>query len=128
MCPSARPVVRPAAWKIMAGLAVIGLVLGVAGVALVIATGSLYVRPPVDLSFGDADAAYGACQGFARAQLKDAGPVTFEPVRRRPGRRSPDGRVFVRAHADTTNAAGRPVDIHVACTMRPLGGERWELE
>ena len=52
----------------MIALAVVGLILGVAGVGLVIATGSGYVRPPVDLSFADSDvtsqAAEAAAQGW----------------------------------------------------------------
>ena len=127
MLSSARPE-RPAAWKTMAALVVVGLVLGFAGVGLVVATGSGYVRPPVDLSFGDADAAYGACQGFVRTQLKAPGPVTFAPISRRTVRRYADGRVRVRSHADVTNAAGRVVEIHITCTMRPLEGNRWDLE
>ena len=67
--------------------------LGVAGVGLVVATGLGYVRPPVDLSFGVADAAYGACQRFVRTQLKARGPVTFAPISRRTVRRYADGRV-----------------------------------
>jgi hypothetical protein len=111
----------------MVALAVVGLVLGFAGVGLVIATGSGYVRPP-DLSLADADAAYGACQGFVRTQLKAAGPVTFAPLRRRTVRRYADGRVLVRSHADVTSAAGHLVEIRITCTMRPLGGDRWDLE
>ncbi len=128
MCPSARTAVRPAAWKTMVALVVAGLVLGVAGVGLVVATGTGYVRPAVDLSFADADAAYGACQRFVLTQLKAPGPVTFAPIRRRTVRRYADGRVFVRTHADMANAAGRLVEIGVTCTMRPLGDDRWNLE
>ena len=124
---SSTRVERPAAWKTMVALAVVGLGLGVAGVGLVVATGSGYVRPP-DLSFADADAAYGACQGFVRTQLKAPGPVTFAPIGRRTVRRYADGRVLVRSHADATNAAGRLVEIRITCTMRPLGGDRWDLE
>jgi hypothetical protein len=124
---SSAAAVRPAAWKTMVSLAAVGLVLGLAGVGLVVATGSGYVRPPVDLSFGDADAAYGACQGFVRTQLKAPGPVTFAPIGRRTVRRYADGRVRVRSHADVSNAAGRLVEIHITCTMRPLG-DRWDLE
>jgi hypothetical protein len=120
--------VRPATWKTMLWLAVVGLVLGVAGVALVVATGSAYVRPLVDLSMADAERAYGACQGFARTQLKASGTVTFAPMRRRTVRRYADGRVLVRSHADAANAAGGVVEIRVSCTLRPLGGERWDLE
>jgi hypothetical protein len=112
----------------MVVLVVVGLVLGVAGVGLVVATGSAYVRPPIDLSFADADAAYGACQGFVRAQLGAPGPVTFAPIGRRTVRRYADARVLVRSHADATNAAGRLVEIRIACTMRPLGSGRWNLE
>lgn len=112
----------------MVTLAVVGLVLGFAGVGLLVATGSGYVRPPLDLAFADADAAYSACQGFVRAQLKAPGPVTFAPVQRRTVRRYADGRVLVRSHADATNAAGRLVEIRITCTMRTLGGERWALE
>ena len=112
----------------MAALAVVGLVLGFAGVGMVVATGSGYLRPPVDLSFGDADAAYGACQRFVRTQLKVPGPVTFAPISRRTVRRYVDGRVRVRSHADVTNAAGRLVEIHITCTMRPLEGDGWDLE
>jgi hypothetical protein len=119
---------RPAAWKTMAALVVVGLVLGLAGVGLVVATGSAYVRPPVDLSFGDADAAYGACQRFVRTQLKAPGPVTFAPIGRRTVRRYADGRVRVRSHADVTNASGRVVELHLTCTMRPLEGDRWDLQ
>ena len=112
----------------MIALAVVGLVLGVAGVGLVIATGSGYTRPPVDLSFGDADAAYGACQGFVRKQIKAPGEVSFAPIRRRTVRRYADGRVLVKSHADVENAADRFVEIRIACTMRPLGGDKWDLE
>jgi hypothetical protein len=112
----------------MVALAVVGLVLGFAGVGLLVATGSGYVRPPVDLSFADADTAYGACQQFAFTRLETPGPVTFAPIRRRTVRRYPDGRVLVRSRADATNAAGRHVEIRISCTMRPLGGDRWELE
>ena len=112
----------------MLWLAVVGLVLGVAGVALVVATGSGYLRPPVDLSMADAERAYGACQGFARTQLKAPGEVTFAPIRRRTVRRYADGRVLVRSHADAANAAGRMVEFRVSCTLRPLGGDRWDLE
>jgi len=112
----------------MVSLLAVGLVIGVAGVGLVVATGSAYVRPPVDLSFADADAAYGACQDFVRTQLKAPGPVTFAPIGRRTVRRYADGRVLVRSHADATNAAGRLVEIRVTCTMRPRGGDRWDLE
>ena len=128
MHSSARAAARPAAWKTMLALGVVGLVLGVAGVGLVVATGSAYVRPPVDLSFADADATYDACQGFVRTQLKAPGPVTFAPIRRRTVRRYGDGRVLVRSHADATNAAGRLVEIRITCRMRPLGGDRWDLE
>ena len=82
----------------------------------------------MDLSLGDAEAAYGACQQFVRTQLKAPGPVTFAPIRRRTVRRYADGRVLVRSHADATNAAGRLVEIRLTCTMRPLGGDRWDLE
>ena len=95
MRPSARTTVRPAAWKTMVMLAVVGLVFGFAGVGLLVATGSGYVRRPVDLAFADAEAAYGACQGFVRTQLKAPGPVTFAPVQRRTVRRYADGRVLV---------------------------------
>jgi len=128
MSRSARTMVRPAPWKTMLALVVVGLVLGGAGVGLVVATGSGYVRPAVDLSMVDADAAYAACQQFARTRLKAPGPVTFAPVRRRTVRRYADGRVLVRSHADVTNAAGRLVEVRIACTMRPLAGDRWDLE
>jgi len=111
----------------MLWLTVVGLVLGVAGVALVVATGAGYRRPPVDLSIADAERAYGACQGFARTQLEASGAVTFAPMRRRTVRRYADGRVLVRSHADA-NAAGGVVEIKVSCTLRPLAGERWDLE
>ena len=124
----ARAPVRPAAWKTMIVLAVVGLVFGVAGVGLVIATGSAYVRQPVDLSFADADAAYGACQGFVRKQIKAPGEVTFAPIRRRTVRRYADGRVLVKSRADAENAAGHFVEIRIACTMRHLGPDRWDLE
>jgi hypothetical protein len=125
---SSAAAVRPAAWKTMLALVVVGLVLGFAGVGLVVATGSAYVRPPADLSLADADAAYGACQGFVRTQLEAPGPVAFAPIRRRTVRRYADGRVLVRSHADVTNAAGRLVEVHITCTMRPRGGDRWDLE
>jgi hypothetical protein len=128
MCPSARTDVRPAAWKTMLGLVVVGLVLGVAGVGLVVATGSGDVRPLVDLSVPEAEAAYGACRDFARTRLDAPGPVTFAPLGRRTVRRYADGRVRVRSHADATNAAGRLVEVRVTCTMRPAGGHRWDLE
>jgi hypothetical protein len=128
MSRSARAAVRPAAWKTMLALVVVGLVLGGAGVGLVVATGSGYVRPAVTLSMADAEAAYGACQEFARAQLKAPGPVTFAPVRRRTVRRYADGRVLVRSHADVTNAAGHLIEFRVTCTLRPLTGDRWDLE
>ena len=105
-----------------------GLVLFLAGVGVVFATGSRYVRPPVDLSAADAEATYTACQGFARAQLKAPGAVTFAPIRWRTVRRYADGRVHVRSHADAANAAGRVVEVRFSCTMRPLGGNRWDLE
>jgi hypothetical protein len=128
MSRSVGAAVRPATWKTMVALTVVGLGLGIAGVGLVVATGSAYVRPPVDLSFADADAAYDACQGFVRDQLKAPGPVTFAPIRRRTVRRYADGRVLVRSHVDATNAAGRLVEIRVACTMRPAGPAHWDLE
>ena len=109
-------------------LAVVGLLLGVAGVGLVVVTGSGYVRPPIDLSLADADAAYEACQGFVRKQIKAPGQVGFAPIRRRTVRRYTDGRVLVRSHADVENTAGHIVEIRIACTMRPLGGDRWNLE
>lgn len=112
----------------MIALAVVGLILGVAGVGLVIATGSGYVRPPVDLSFADSDAAYTACQGFVRKQIKAPGEVTFAPIRRRTVRRFADGRVLVTSHAEVENTAERFVEIRITCTMRPLGGDRWDLE
>ena len=112
----------------MVALVVVGLVLGVRG-------GRSGRRDRVRLrpsaggpSFADADAAYGACQRFAGTQLKAPGPVTFAPIRRRTVRRYADGRVLVRSHADVTNAAGRLVEIRITCTMRPLGGDRWDLE
>ena len=112
----------------MLALLVVGLVLGVAGVGLVVVTGSAYVPQPMDLSMADAEATYGACQQFVRTQLKAPGPVTFAPIRRRTVRRYADGRVLVRSHVDAANAAGRLVEIRIACTMRPLGGDRWSLE
>ena len=112
----------------MIALVVVGLVLGAGGVGLVIATGSGYVRQPVDLAFADADAAYGACQGFVRKQIKAPGEVTFAPIRRRTVRRYADGRVLVKSHADVENAADRVVQIRISCTMRPLGGDRWDLQ
>jgi hypothetical protein len=112
----------------MAWLVVAGLVLGLAGVGLVVATGFGHVRPPVDLSIADADAAYGACQRFARTQINASGPVTFAPIGRRTVRRYGDGRILVRSHADATNAAGRQVEFRLACTLRPLGADRWDLE
>jgi hypothetical protein len=125
---STHTAVRPTAWKTMAWLVVVGLGLGLAGVGLVVATGAGYVRPSVDLTLGDAEAAYGACQGFVRAQLKTSRPVNFAPIRRRTVRRYTDGRVYVRSHADTPNTAGRLVEIRIGCTLRPLGGDRWDLE
>jgi hypothetical protein len=112
----------------MALLVAVGLVLALAGAGLVIATGSGYVRRTVDISLADTEATYGACQGFVRTQLKPSGPVTFAPIRRRTVRRYADGRVYVHSHADAPNAAGRIVEIRFACTLRPLGGDRWDLE
>jgi hypothetical protein len=112
----------------MASLVVVGLGLGLAGGGMVVATGSSYVRPTVDLTLADADATYAACQGFVRTQLKASGPVTFAPIRGRTVRRYADGRAYVRSHADAPNAAGRVVEIRFACTLRPLGGDRWTLE
>ncbi len=112
----------------MATLAVVGLLVIGGGAAVMVATNSHYIRPPVDLSMADAEATYAACQRFARAELKAPGPVTFASIGRRTVRRYADGRLRVRAHADATNAAGRHVDVRVICTMRPLGGDRWDLE
>ncbi|MEO5824092.1 MAG: hypothetical protein ABIT71_26595 [Vicinamibacteraceae bacterium] len=127
--PSLGPVSRRLApWKIMAGLTAAGLVLFLAGVGVVVATGTRFVRVPVDLSSADAEAAYAACQRFALAQLKAPGPVTFAPIGRWTVRRYTDGRMRVRSHADAANAAGRLVEIRVACRLRPLGGDRWDLE
>jgi hypothetical protein len=119
---------RVAPWKIMAGLTAIGLVMFLASVGVVLATGTRFVSTPVDLSAPDAEAAYAACQKFALADLKSPGPVTFAPIGRWTVRRYADGRLRVRSHADATNAAGRTIDIRVACRMRPLGGDRWDLE
>jgi hypothetical protein len=119
---------RPSAWKVMGGLAVIGLVLGLAGAGLMAVTGSGYTPPPLDLTQADADAAYTACQRFVREQVKVAGPLTFAPLSRRTARRFVDGRYRVRSHADAANQAGHLVEIHVACTIRPLGGDRWQLD
>ena len=112
----------------MVALVVVGLVLGVAGVGLVVATGPGYVPPPADLSLTEADAAYDACQRFVRTQIKAPGPVTFAPIRQRTVRRYSDGRVLVRSRADVANAVGRLVEVRIACTMRPLGSDRWDLE
>src|SRR6188508_195364 len=119
---------RPAAWTTMAALVVAGLVLFLAGVGVVIATGTRFVRAPVDLSGADAEAAYAACQRFARPQLKAPGPVTFAPIDRWTVQRYVDGRLRVRTHAEAANAAGRRIDVRVACRIRPLGGDRWDLE
>jgi hypothetical protein len=117
-----------APWKIAAGLTVTGVLLFLAGVAVVVATGSHYVRPTVDLSSTEAESAYEACQAYARKDLKAPGPVTFEPLRRWNVRRYMDGRVRVRASADGVNGAGRAIDLRVACRLRPIGAGRWELE
>jgi hypothetical protein len=112
----------------MAALTAVGLGLALAGAGLVVATGSGRLRPAVEVSLADTEATYDACQGFVRAQLKAQGPVTFAPLRRRTVRRYADGRVYVRSHADAPNAAGRLVEVRFACTLRPLGGNRWDLE
>jgi hypothetical protein len=93
-----------------------------------VATDSWDIRPQTDLTFADAEAAYGGCQQFVRPQLKVPGPVTFAPIGRRTSRRYVDGRYRVRSHADVVNAAGRLVEIRFACTLRPLGADRWTLE
>jgi hypothetical protein len=128
MSSSARGAVRPATWKTIVWLVTVGLGLGVAGTGLVVVTGAGYARRTVDLSNADAEAAYAACQGFVRTQLGASSPVTFAPIRMRTVRRYGDGRVLVRSRADATNAAGRLVEIHLACTLRPLGADRWSLE
>jgi hypothetical protein len=128
MSSSARAAIRPAVWKTMAGLVVVGVGLGLAGAGLVVATGSGYLRPTVPLSNADAEAAYGACQGFVRTNLKASGPLTFAPIRMRTVRRYSDGRLLVRSHADAPNAAGRLVEMRFACTLRPIGSGRWDLE
>lgn len=112
----------------MASLVGVGLVLFLVGVGVVIATGTRFIRVPVDLSSADAEAGYAACQQFARAQLKAPGPVTFAPIGRWTVRRYTDGRLRVRSHADAVNAAGRTIEIRVACRLRPLGANRWDLE
>jgi hypothetical protein len=112
----------------MAALVVTGVVLFLTGVGVVVATGTRFVRAPIDLSGADAEAAYAACQQSARAQIKAPGPVTFAPIGRWTVRRYTDGRLRVRSHADAVNAAGRPVEIRVNCRLRPLGGDRWDLE
>jgi hypothetical protein len=112
----------------MGGLAVAGLVFGLAGAGVMVATGSWDVRPQLDLTFADAEAAYTGCQQFVRPQLKAPGPVTFAPIGHRTSRRYVDGRYHVRSHADVVNAAGRLVEVHFSCTLRPLGGDRWNLE
>lgn len=128
MTASTRPAHRPAAWKVMAGLTAVGLVFFAAGAAVIVATGSRWIRQPVDLTAADAEASYAACQRFARADLKSPGPVTFAPLGWRTVRRYSDGRVRVRTHADATNGAGRLIEVRVACTMRALGADRWDLE
>jgi hypothetical protein len=112
----------------MLALAGVGLALGLSGAGLIVVTGSGYARPAAPLSMADAETSYRACQGFLRGQLKATGPVTFAPMRMRTVRRYSDGRIHVRSHADTPNAAGRPVEVRFTCTMRPLGGNRWDLE
>jgi hypothetical protein len=119
---------RPAAWKVIGGLTIIGLVLGLAGAGLMAVTGSGAMRPRVDLSEADAEAAYAACQRFVREQAKAPGPLTFAPLGWRTARRFVDGRYRVRSHARAANQAGHLVDIRVACIIRPLGGDRWQLE
>jgi hypothetical protein len=128
MRPPVRATSRPAAWKTMLALAGIGLALSLAGAGLLVATGSGYARPAAPLSMADAESSYAACQDFLRAQLKATGPVTFAPIRMRTVRRYRDGRIYVRSHAETPNAAARPVDVRFTCTMRPLSGGRWDLE
>ena len=81
---------------------------------------------PLNLSTTDAEAGYAACQRFALAQLKAPGPVTFAPIGRWTVRRYTDGRLRVRSHAAASNAAGRTIEIRVACRLRPLGGDRWD--
>jgi hypothetical protein len=127
MSSSDRAAVRPA-WKTMVWLLVVGLVLGLAGAGLVVATGSGYLRPTVALSNAEAEAGYGACQRFVRTELKASGTVTFAPIGTRTVRRYSDGRLLVRSHADAANAAGRLVEFRFACTLRPLGDGRWDLE
>jgi hypothetical protein len=112
----------------MAWLAAVGLALGLAGAAVIVATGSGSLRPPADLSPAEAEAIYAACQDFVRPQLPAKGPVTFSPIRRRTVRYYGDGRAYVRAHADATNGAGRLVEFRFACTLRPQDGTRWTLE
>ena len=119
---------RPAAWKVMGGLTIIGLVIGLTGAGLMAVTGSGAVRPRVDLSEADAEAAYAACQRFVREQTKAPGPLTFAPLGWRTARRFVDGRYSVRSRALVANQAGHLVDIRVACVIRPLGGDRWQLD
>jgi hypothetical protein len=120
---------RTASWKIMAGLAVAGFVVALAGAAVIVATGSWYVLPPTDLTFADAEAAYTSCQQFVRPQFKTPGPVTFAPLGRRTTQRYVDGRYRVRSHADVVNGAGRLVEVRFSCTLRPTGvAQRWTLE
>jgi hypothetical protein len=112
----------------MAALVAVGFGLALIGTGLVVATGSGYIRPPVEISLADSEATYDACQSFVRAELKGFGPLTFAPIRNRTVRRYADGRVYVRSHADAPNAAGRMVEIRFSCKLRPLGAARWDLE
>ena len=112
----------------MAVLVAVGVGLAAAGAGLVVATGSGYVRPTVDLSMADAEATFEACQGFVRTRLDAPGTITFAPTRGRSVRRYVDGRVYVRSSARAPNAAGRLVEVRFACTLRWLPDNRWDLE
>ena len=114
---------RPAPWKTIVWLSAVGLVLGLAGAAAIVATGSGSLRPSIDLAPAQAEAIYGVCQDFVRTRFPAKGPVTFAPIGRRTVRKYGDGRAYVRAHA-----AGRLEEFRFDCTLRPLDGGRWELE
>ena len=112
----------------MGGLTIVGFGLGLAGAAVLAAIGTGYVRPPVDLTLAEAEAAYDNCQRFVREDFKAPGPFTFAPIGRNTARRFADGRYRVRSHADVVNGAGRLVEVRFACTIRPINGGRWALE
>lgn len=61
----------------MGGLTIVGFGLGLAGAAVLAAIGTGYVRPPVDLTLAEAEAAYDNCQRFVREDFKAPGPFTF---------------------------------------------------